>query len=57
MKTTLTNIKAQEHAKDLTRDAQHRRPRLEVRRVAVIRLDGAHFKLRPIGAPLHAAQG
>jgi hypothetical protein len=57
MTTTLTNTKAQAHANDLTREAQRRRRRVEVRRVAVIRPEGAHFKLRPIRASLQAANG
>ncbi len=57
MTTTLTNIKAQGHTKDLRRDAQRRRRRVEIRRVAVIRPEGAHFNLRPIRASLEAAQG
>ena len=57
MTITLTNIKAQEHTNDLPRDAQRRRRRVEVRRVAVIRPEGAHFKLRPIRASLEAAEG
>jgi len=55
MTTTLTYIKAQEHTNDLLREAQRRRRHVEVRRVAVIRPDGAHFKLRPIRASLEAA--
>ena len=57
MTTTLTYIKAQEHTNDLPRDAQRRRRRVEVRRVAVIRPERAHFKLRPIRASLEAAEG
>jgi hypothetical protein len=55
MTTTLTHIKAQEHTNDLLREAHCRRRRVKVRRVAVIRLDGAHFKVRPIRASLEAA--
>jgi hypothetical protein len=55
MTTTLTGIKAQEHTNDLVGEGQHRRRHVEVRRVAVIRPDGAHFKLRPIRASLEAA--
>ncbi|HEY4828701.1 MAG TPA: hypothetical protein VIH85_18150 [Solirubrobacteraceae bacterium] len=57
MTTTLTNIKAQEHGGDLSRDAQPGRHRVEVRRVAVVRPEGAHFKLRPIRASLEPAKG
>jgi hypothetical protein len=57
MTTTLTNIKAQEHCSDLSRDAQRHRRRVEVRRVAVVRPEGAHFKLRPIRASLEGAKG
>ncbi|HEY4828495.1 MAG TPA: hypothetical protein VIH85_17085 [Solirubrobacteraceae bacterium] len=57
MTTTLTNIKAQEHGGDLSRDAQNGRHRVEVRRVAVVRPEGAHFKLRPIRASLEPAKG
>jgi hypothetical protein len=56
MTTTLTNIKTQGHTNDLPRDAQRRRWRGEVRRVAVIRPERAHFKLRPIRASLKAAE-
>jgi hypothetical protein len=54
MTTTPTSIKAQEHTNDSPCDAQRR---VEVRRVAVIRPEGAHFKLRPIRASLEAAEG
>jgi hypothetical protein len=57
MTTTLTYIKAQEHTNDLLRETQRRRRHVEVRRVAVIRPDGAHFKLRPLRASLEAAGG
>jgi hypothetical protein len=57
MTTTLTYIKAQEHTNDRLREAQRRRRHVEVRRVAVIRLEGSHFKLRPIRASLEAAVG
>jgi hypothetical protein len=57
MTTTLTYIKAQEHTNDLLREAQRRRRHVEVRRVAVIRPEGDHFKLRPIRASLEAAGG
>jgi hypothetical protein len=57
MTTTQTYIKAQQHTNDLLREAQRRRRHLEVRRVAVIRPEGAHFKLRPIRASLQAAGG
>jgi hypothetical protein len=57
MTTPPTNIKAQAHTNDLPRDAQLRRRGVEVRRVAVIRPEGAHFKLRPTRASLHAAKG
>ena len=55
MTTTLTYIKAQEHTNDLLREAQRHRRHGEVRRVAVIRPDGAHFTLRPLRASLEAA--
>ena len=55
MTTTLTYIKAQEHTDDLLREAQRHRRHVEVRRVAVIRPDGAHFTLRPLRASLEAA--
>ena len=57
MTTTLTNIKTQGHTNDLPRDAQGRRWRGEVRRVAVIRPERAHFNLRPIRESLNAAEG
>jgi hypothetical protein len=57
MRTTLTNIKAQEPTNDVPRDAQPGRGRVEVRRVAVIRPEGAHFKLGPIRPSLEAAKG
>jgi hypothetical protein len=57
MTTTLTNIKAQEHTKDLPRDGQRRPRRIKVRRVALIRPEGAHFNLRPIRGSLEAAKG
>jgi hypothetical protein len=55
MTTTLTALKAQEHTNDRLREAQHHRRHVEVRRVAVIRPAGAHFKLRPIPASFEAA--
>jgi hypothetical protein len=57
MTTTLTHIKAQEHTNDQLRQAQRHRRHVEVRRVAVIRPEGAHFKLRPLRASLEAAAG
>jgi hypothetical protein len=57
MTTTLTYIKAQEHTNELLREAQHRRRHVEVRRVAVIRPEGTHFKLQPLRASLEAAGG
>jgi hypothetical protein len=57
MTTTLTYTKAQEHTDGLLREAQRRRRHVEVRRVAVIRPEGAHFKLRPLRASLEAAGG
>jgi hypothetical protein len=54
MVTTLTDIKAHEPTTDLVREAQPRRRHVEVRRVAVIRPEGAHFNLRPIRASLEA---
>jgi hypothetical protein len=55
MTTTLTYIKAQEHTNDLPREAHRRRRHVEVRRVAVIRPEGTHFRLRPVWASLQAA--
>jgi hypothetical protein len=57
MTTTLTHIKAPEHTNDRLREAQRRRRHVEVRRVAVIRPEGAHFKLRSIRTSLEAAEG
>jgi hypothetical protein len=57
MTTPLTYIKAQEHTNDLLREAQRRRRHVEVRRVAVLRPAGAHFKLHPIRASLETARG
>ena len=54
MTTTMTYIKAQEQTNDLLREAQRHRRHVEVRRVAVIRLAGSHFKLLPIRASLEA---
>jgi hypothetical protein len=54
MTTTLTNTKTEEHTHDLARDAERRRRRVQVRRVAVIRPEQAHFKLRPIRGSLEA---
>lgn len=56
MTSTLTNIKAQQRNNDLLREAQRRPRPVEVRRVAVIRPEGAHFKLRPIRASLEATR-
>jgi hypothetical protein len=55
MTTTLTSITAHVHTNDLLREAQCRRRYVEVRRVAVIRPEGAHFKLWPIRVSLEAA--
>jgi hypothetical protein len=44
MTTTLTNIKAQEDTNDQLREAQRRRRHVEVRRIAVIRPEGGHFR-------------
>jgi hypothetical protein len=55
MTTTLTNIKAQEHTNDQLCEAQRRRRHVEVRHIAVIRPEGAHFKLRPIRLSLETA--
>jgi hypothetical protein len=55
MTTTLTYIKAQEHTNDLPREAHRRRGHVEVRRVAAIRPEGTHFRLRPVEASLLAA--
>jgi hypothetical protein len=53
---TMTNTKTQEGTNDLpTRDAERRRRRVQVRRVAVVRPERAHFKLRPIRGSLRAA--
>ena len=57
MTTTPTKIKAKEQANDTLRDARRCRRRVEVRRVAAIRPEGAHFKLRPLSGSLQAAQG
>jgi hypothetical protein len=57
MTTTLTYTKPQEHTNDLLREAPRRRRHVEVRRVAVIRPDGPHFKLRPIRGSLEVAAG
>jgi hypothetical protein len=58
MTTTLPYINAQEHTNDRLHEAQRRRRHhVEVRRVAVIRPEGAHFKLRPIRASLEAVEG
>jgi hypothetical protein len=57
MTTTVTNIKTQQHTNHLARDARRRRRRIDVRRVAVIRPEGAHFKLRPSVASLEAMEG
>ena len=57
MTTTPIIIKAPKHTSDLPRDARLRCRRSEVRRVAVLRPEGAHFKLRPIRASLEAAKG
>ena len=54
MTTTMTHTKTQEHTHDLARDAERRRRRVQVRRVAVIRPEQAHFKLRPIRGSLEA---
>jgi hypothetical protein len=56
MSRTLTNLKAHEHTSDLPGDARRHRRRVEIRRVAAIRPEGAHFKLRPIRGSLQAAQ-
>jgi hypothetical protein len=56
MTTTLISIKAREHTNDLPRDARLRCRQSEVRRVAVVRPEGAHFKLRPIRASLGRAK-
>jgi hypothetical protein len=57
MTTTMTYIKAQEQTNDLLREAQRDRRHVEVRRVAVIRPAGSHFKLLPIRASLEATGG
>ena len=54
MTTTLTHTKTHEHTNDVRRDAERRRRRVQVRRVAVIRPEQAHFKLRPIRGSLEA---
>lgn len=54
MTTTLTNTKTQEHTNEVRRDTERRRRRVQVRRVAVIRPERAHFKLRPIRGSLEA---
>jgi hypothetical protein len=55
MTTTLSARKTQEHSNDRLREARHHRRQVEVRRIAVIRPAGAHFKLRPIRASFQAA--
>jgi hypothetical protein len=57
MTTTVTYNKAQEHTNDRLREAQRHRRHVEVRRVAVIHPEGAHFKVRPIRASPEAAEG
>jgi hypothetical protein len=57
MTATPTKIKDQDDANDLPRDARRCRHRVEVRRIAAIRPEGAHFKLRPLRGSLQAAQG
>ncbi len=57
MTTILDNIKAQQDRNGLPRDAQRRRRRVEVRRVAVIRPEGAHFNLQSIRVQHQAAEG
>ena len=57
MTTTLTYIKAQEHTNDLEREAHRHRGCGEVRRMAVIRPAGSHFKLLPVRASLEATGG
>jgi hypothetical protein len=57
MTTTLTYIKAQENTKDRLSEARRRSRHVEVRRVAVIRPDGAHFKLQPMRASLETVSG
>jgi hypothetical protein len=57
MTTTVTYNKAQEHTNDRLRGAQRHRRHVEVRRVAVISPEGAHFKVRPIRASPEAAEG
>jgi hypothetical protein len=48
--TTLNYIKARDHPDHLLCEAQRHRRQLKVRRVAVIRPAGSHFKLLPIRA-------
>lgn len=54
MTTTPTHTKTHEHTHDLARDAACRGRRVQVRRVAVIHPEQAHFKLRPIRGSLEA---
>ena len=57
MTTTLTNIKVQGESNQLFRDAQRRRRHVKVRRVAVVRPAGSHFKLLPTRPSLEATRG
>jgi hypothetical protein len=56
MTATLTKTKAQEQANDALSDARRRGRRIQVRRVAAIHLEGAHFKLRPLRASRRTAE-
>jgi hypothetical protein len=56
MTTTPTSIRAEEARQRLTRDVRRRRGRVDVRRVAAIRPEGAHFAVRPLRAWHHAAR-
>jgi hypothetical protein len=57
MTTTLNYIKDQQQTSDLLREGQRHRQRREVRRMAVIRPAGSHFKLLPARATLDPAAG
>jgi hypothetical protein len=54
MITNRANTKTPDHTNDLSRAAERRRRRVQVRRVAVISPERAHFKLRPIRGSLGA---
>jgi len=57
MTTTLNYLKDEQQASDRVREAQRRRRRRKVRRVAVIRPAGSHFKLLPARGKLDGTAG